>query len=199
MEAKSEALLAEAAKATRVSAVAAKLAWESEAGLFVDLRTAGSISIEGFERIPSSALARSLAKIEESAKAAGTKDIYFLDISGYQSAVAVNLLKSSPQFSGYNARAIDGGLGEWIADNGPFTTTNAAAESILAKLRSETENETKNEQFLSQFAADMGIAPQAHDMLTLNEETNEVIENPLVLTDTIDREAFRKFTQKIKL
>lgn len=182
-----------------MSAVAAKLAWEAEAGLFVDLRTAGSISVEGFERIPSSALAKSLSKIEEAAKAAGTKDIYFLDISGYQSAVAVNLLKSSPQFNGYNPRVIEGGLGEWIADNGPFTTTNSAAEAILSKLRAETENETRNEQFLTQFAAEMGIAPQQHDMLSLNEETLEVVENPLILSDSVDIEAFRKFTQKMKL
>lgn len=193
--------MAEAAAAPKVSAVAAKLAWEAESGLFVDLRTVGSISIEGFERIPSAQLMQSLKKLEDAAVEANTKDIYFLDSSGYLSAQAVLSLKAAPQFSGYNARAIEGGLGEWIADNGPFSVSNAAADDLLSKLRSEANNETRNEQFLQQFTSELGISPKPTDMLELDTETGAVKEVPLDLSPErlIDQAAFRKFTQKLKL
>lgn len=196
---KVESLLAAAARAPRVSAVAAKLAWEQETGVFVDLRTPGSISIEGFEKIPSSQFAKSLAKLEEAAKNAGTKDIYFLDLTGYQSAQAVNILSEFPQFAGYNARVIDGGLAEWIADNGPYATTNSEIDALLQKLRTEADSGAPNDQYLQQLAADMGITPPQHDMLVLEEGTNNVVENPLVINDFTNQEAFRKFVQRTKL
>ena len=201
LEAKSDALVAAAAKAPRVSAVAAKLAWEKELGVFVDLRAVGTISIEGFERIPASQLARSLSKLEDALKHSQTKDIYFLDLTGFHSAQAVDIVSNSPAFAGCNPRVIDGGLSEWIADNGPYATTNAEIDGLLSKLRAEADNANRNEQFVKQFAAEIGVVPPEHDMLTLNEATNEVEENPVYIDAErfVDREAFRKFIQKVKL
>ena len=119
LHAKSDALVAAAAKVPRVNAMAAKLAWEQEVGVFVDLRQSGTISIEGFERLPAATFAKSLTKLEEAVKRSQSKDIYFLDLTGYQSAQAVSMISSMPAFAGCNARVIDGGLSEWIADNGP--------------------------------------------------------------------------------
>lgn len=201
VEAKSDELVAAAAKAPRVSAMAAKLAWEQEVGVFVDLRQAGTISIEGFERIPSAQFAKQLSKLEEAVKHSQSKDIYFLDLTGYQSAQAVSMLSQLPAFAGCNPRVIDGGLSEWIADNGPYATTNSEIDSLLQKLRAEADNPNRNEQFVKQFAGEIGVNPPEHEMLTLNEETNEVIENQVVINSEafVDREAFRKFIQKVKL
>jgi len=194
-----ESLLAKASRASKVSAVAAKIAWEKESGLFVDLRPAGSIAIEGFEKIPLSQLAKSLAKVEQAAKEASAKDIYFLDLSGYQSSEAVNLLAQYPQFAGYNVHAIEGGLNDWIADNGPYSVTNADVSSILDKLRAEVDSGKPNEHYINQVAADLGITPPTHEMLVMEEGGNDVIENPLVITDFNDQEAFGKFVQRVRL
>ena len=200
LDSKTAELVAEAYKAPRVSAVQAKLAWEAESGVFIDLRTPGALTIDGFERIPAGSIAKSVSKIEEAAKTANTKDIYFLDFSGYQSSVAVNLLKESPQLNGYNLRVIDGGFGEWMNDNGPATATNPQLDAFLTKLRAETKTDTPNEPYLAQLISEFGIEVTPHEMLTYDEATNSVIENPLILSDSpINKETFAKFVNKFKL
>jgi rhodanese-related sulfurtransferase len=199
------ATLADKARAAAtVSAVSAKLAWEKEAGVFVDLReTVPKYTIDGFTRIPASQLAKQLSKIEEAAKAAGTKDIYFLDLTGYQSGNAVNLLQESPQFAGYNTRAIQGGMGEWLADDGPYTVSNPDVTALLQKLKDEAAAENFNDQYYSQVCAEAGLGAGEHQMLHLPEGSTEVQEVPFdPATDkSFNQTAFYRFMsgQKTKL
>lgn len=194
-----EATLAASSKAARVSANDAKAAWEKESAVFVDLRTPGASPIEGFENIPLPQLGKKVTHLENIAKQANTKNIYFLDFSGHRSGMAVNMLNQLPQFKDYNVRAIDGGILSWVADNGPTEVNHPEIKALLAKLRAELEAEKPNEQLVTQLAQDMGITIPEHEMLIFDEATNDVIENPLVIGKLVDSSVFGKWLEKIKL
>lgn len=199
LEAKANSLITKFAEVPSVSAVKAKLAWEKEAGLFVDVRATAPMLVQGFERIPLKELGKSLEKLIEAAKESGTKDIYFLDSSGFQAAQAAQLVRESPKMEGYNAFAIKGGILDWIDDAGPFSLANAEAQALRKKLRAEVETDKPNTSFIYQLAGEMGVNVPQHNFLSVSEEANEAVEHPLSIPSLIDINAFNTYVKKLQL
>lgn len=193
-----------AAKARKVSAVQAKLAWEKEQGVFVDLRVLdNSITLEGFERIPAAQLAKNAAKLTEAATAANTKDIYLIDATGFQSGLAAHTLSQLTALSGYNVQAIDGGLTSWLADNGPFKAGQPEVEALRTKILAEINAPAgqRNPQAGHQILGEIGFTFPDHQLLSVDLQTNDVIEH---LPDyeklaSVDQSLFQKWVNKMRL